>query len=139
MDEVRLIDANALKNKLIMNFSKKPEAQYIYQHLIDIVDDSPTIDISREVWNKSNELLEKRQTYLGVPIGEWRSATDQERKSVHDYVESISVDCPDKGKWENEPSGWCCSQCFSFTKKLHPYCPNCGAEMIAGDTHEYSN
>lgn len=42
---MKLIDADKLKQKLIMNFSKKPEAQYIYQHLIDIVDDAPTIPV----------------------------------------------------------------------------------------------
>ena len=40
---MRLIDADALKQKLIINFSKKLEAQAIYQHLIDIVDDAPTV------------------------------------------------------------------------------------------------
>lgn len=39
---MRLIDADKLKFKFEINFSKKPEAQAIYQHLIDIVEDMPT-------------------------------------------------------------------------------------------------
>ena len=37
-----LISRSKLKDKLKINFSRKPEAQEIYQHLIDIVDDCPT-------------------------------------------------------------------------------------------------
>ena len=39
---MRLIDADKLKFTFEINFSKKPEAQAIYQHLIDIVEDLPT-------------------------------------------------------------------------------------------------
>ena len=42
---MRLIDADNLKFKFEINFSKKPEAQAIYQHLIDIVDDCPTVAV----------------------------------------------------------------------------------------------
>lgn len=38
-----LISRSKLKERLIINFSNKPEAQAIYQHLIDIVDDCPTV------------------------------------------------------------------------------------------------
>ena len=43
---MRLIDADKLKYKFEINFSKKPEAQAIYQHLIDIVDDCPTVAVN---------------------------------------------------------------------------------------------
>lgn len=43
---MRLIDADKLKYKFGINFSKKPEAQAIYQHLIDIVDDCPTVAVN---------------------------------------------------------------------------------------------
>lgn len=38
--------------------------------VIDLIDNAPTVDISKEVWNKSNELLNKRLSYLERPQGE---------------------------------------------------------------------
>lgn len=40
---------------------------YIYvEDVIKAIDNSLSVDISKEVWNKSNELLKKRMAYLNV-------------------------------------------------------------------------
>jgi len=75
MSEVRLIDANALKDKLMINFSKKPEAQVIYRHLIDIVDDCPTVEqevfISAGDYDLFLEGYKQGKKDFARPEGEW--------------------------------------------------------------------
>ena len=39
---------------------------FIPEGVYDEIDNAPTVDISKEVWNKSNELLKKRMAYLNV-------------------------------------------------------------------------
>ena len=39
-----LISRSSLLGKVIMNFSRKPEAQSIYKHLIDIILDEPSAE-----------------------------------------------------------------------------------------------
>lgn len=56
-----LISRSALKNKLIINFSKKPEAQAIYQHLIDIVEDMPTENTE----NNTSKWIFQYENYQG--------------------------------------------------------------------------
>ena len=50
-----LINRSKLKDKLKINFSRKPEAQAIYQHLIDIVDDCPTVEPFERIGAICNE------------------------------------------------------------------------------------
>lgn len=66
-----LISRSKLKDKLKINFSRKPEAQAIYQHLIDIVDDCPTVKtpIIYEFKGCDNCELER-------PKGEWVKSKD---------------------------------------------------------------
>ena len=57
-----LISRSILKDKLMINFSRKPEAQAIYKHLIDIVDDCRTVEQPQGEWIFDEELRALTQT-----------------------------------------------------------------------------
>lgn len=59
-----LISREALKKALKEKFDN-----FIPEGVYDEIDNVPIVDISKEVWNRSNELLNKRLTYLGRPQG----------------------------------------------------------------------
>ena len=95
-----LISREALKKALddrMINFE-----DICRDSVFNIIDDTPTVDINKEVWNQSNTLLEKRLTYLKRPQGEWIEL----RK--YDYK---------------------CSICGQSMMDKWNYCPNCGADM----------
>ena len=68
--------------------------------ILDLIDSVPVVDIDKEVWNRSNELLEKRLTYLGSSKGEW-------------IDHSITF--------------WECPNCGYLLEKC---CPNCQTEIV---------
>ena len=72
--------------------------------ILDLIDRVPVVDIDKEVWNRSNELLEKRLTYLGSSKGEWI----------------------DEGV-----NGWKCDKCGYGVLRYNNtnFCPNCGVRM----------
>ena len=105
---VRLIDANALyrKVKTECNPYGKPTIDFESgKKVLDIIDNAPTVDISKEVWNGSNELLNKRLSYLERPQGEWII---------------VSRNC------------WKCPYCQELTNEGKNFCSNCGAKMKGG-------
>lgn len=76
--------------------------------IIDMIDNAKPIDVSIYIWNKSNELLKKRMTYLGRPNLKW---------IIADPALSYYHECP-HCHWKNE-----------YTASLENFCPNCGADM----------
>lgn len=105
---MRLIDADALLNNIEQSYLTKEE-----KRLISIkVRHAPTVDISKEVWNRSNELLNKRLSYLGRPQGEWIYSHDTFSKRI-------------------------CNKCnysqIIVDGMAYNFCPNCGADMQKGD------
>ena len=96
---MRLGDLDALKEDFdCVGFNDYDD----YIRALRIIDNAPTVDMSKEVWNQSNALLEKRLTYLKRPQGEWIEL----RK--YDYK---------------------CSICGQSMMDKWNYCPECGADM----------
>lgn len=52
--------------------------------ILDMIDNAKPIDVSTYIWNKSNELTEKRMTYLGRP-------------NLNEYTASLENFCPNCG------------------------------------------
>ena len=106
-----LISRDALKEEfnLIASKSATGELSSIpIKHIKQIIDNATPVDISKEVWNKSNELLNKRLSYLG-------------RR---------------RGKWVKHALGYSCSECDGCPpfypndkENLSDFCQNCGADM----------
>lgn len=109
-----LISREALKFKLGINFSRKPEAQEIYQHLIDIVDDCPTIKTYCYFCGQTEHgQIEERNTKNN--ISKWIFQYENYQGDVY-MCES------------------CCQEVF-FLHNIKPdfdFCPYCGADMRKG-------
>jgi len=105
-----LISRSALK-EVIKQKSCYAE-YYPTSRILEEIDSAPTVDISKEVWNKSNELLEKRMKYLSRPHGKWIDHSDD-----YGYVE-----CPFCHELTN---------CEGNPEELH-YCWSCGAKLRKG-------
>ena len=85
------------------------ERQYYIDGVDEVysaIDNAPAVDIDKEVWNRSNELLEKRLTYLARPKGEW-----------------VKPNRPTNGLYV------ICNQCQCENPLRTNFCPNCGAKM----------
>lgn len=90
-----------------------------YGEVINIINNAPTIDISKEVWNKSNELLNKRLSYLERPQGEW--------KITEAYPHKVYCgECYKTYAQEN----W---EVWKDGSLPRNFCPNCGADMRNGE------
>lgn len=116
---MRLIDADKLKYKFEINFSKKPEAQAIYQHLIDIVDDCPTVAVNCKDCD-------------GYEAGYSAGLNDAERNTENNtskWVFQYENYQGDVYMCEN-----CCQEVF-FLHNIKPdfdFCPYCGLPMWKG-------
>lgn len=115
---MRLIDAEALKKALINAHINMVLTFDIstFNCVMNTIDNAPTVDISKEVWNKSNELLNKRLSYLRRTQGEW--IFKHGSSDVWCSVCDISLE-----------SNLCEGIKFRF-------CPNCGADMRKGGAEE---
>lgn len=112
MNEVRLIDANALKERLKKLKAKADNKKYEQglQDAIDcyfpqIIDDAPTVDVQ------------------SVKHGQW----------IIDYAEGTNIyhaHCSECGKEPTRNIGG-----DYYIDKLSDFCPNCGA-MMGGDSNE---
>ena len=112
-----LISREALKKRLIINFSKKPEAQAIYQHLIDIVDDYPTVEIpcNQIIWEQGYECGKNER-----PQGEWKYHKGDEL--FLPYMECSNCKVQDLlGKLTKKEY-----------REVNHFCFNCGAKMKGG-------
>lgn len=86
---MRLIDADKLKYKFEINFSKKPEAQAIYQHLIDIVDDCPTVKTYCYFCGQTEHgQIEDRTKGEWVPVSE-KLPEEKINPNTNDFVEVL--------------------------------------------------
>ena len=114
-----LISRNKLKDRLIINFSNKPEAQAIYQHLIDIVDDCPTVDINTKL--SVAYLKGRRQGQSDVrPQGEWKYHKGD--RLFLPYMECSNCKVQDLlGKLTKKEY-----------REVNHFCFNCGAKMKGG-------
>lgn len=110
---MRLGDLDALKKEVskVNDSYTEMSANQLGYDILRLIDNAPTVDISKEVWNKSNELLEKRLTYLGRPQGEW------------EYKEIAN----------STITGYWCSCCHIGSQRNYNFCPNCGASMVQGE------
>ena len=117
MSEVRLIDANALKELflktcgcdcyLCKNYYYDRQIEKAYCHLID---NAPTVDtlslvISGRHYGKTQALLDALR-----PKGKWEKISDG-----HGH------------------SSYFCSRCGTQEGKPYAFCPNCGADMRSVD------
>ena len=111
---MRLGDLDALKTKIEINFSRKPEAQAIYKHLIDIIEDAPTVCGNNSKWCES--CVSKGKCASTRPQGKW-ARHDEWRNS--EYIGGFyHINCPEI---ENGAA--------IFSKWESNFCPNCGADM----------
>lgn len=106
---MRLGDLDALKTKIEINFSRKPEAQAIYKHLIDIIEDTPTVYPICEDKACKYRVNER-------PQGEWIVDED----NVFQNYMKCSI-CNEGAEWLDGGSQF-----------LSNFCPNCGAKMLGG-------
>lgn len=112
-----LISREALKKRLIINFSKKPEAQAIYQHLIDIVDDYPTVEIpcNQIIWEQGYECGKNERLQ-----GEWKYHKGD--RLFLPYMECSNCKVQDLlGKLTKKEY-----------REVNHFCFNCGAKMKGG-------
>lgn len=108
---MKLINVDKLKAEFDLIASKSATGEWFsipIKHIKQIIDNAPPVDISKEIWNKSNELLNKRLSYLGKPQSDWGKWVISE------------VRCPNCLKYFD-------TDCYS--KKELSKCPNCGADM----------
>lgn len=124
---MRLGDLDALKDKLKINFSRKSEAQAIYQHLIDIIDDCPTVEqeiyMNGKDFNLYLEGYKQGKKNFERPHGEWNEWTDERWGGTTIYCPYCKEDALEK-----------------YSDGLHRqvksnFCPNCGADMRGAESH----
>jgi len=108
---MRLGDLDALKKEVskVNGSYTEMSANQLGYDILRLIDNAPTVDISREVWNQSNALLEKRLTYLGRPQGEW-------------IIDGHHIRC-------NKCNEYICNTDREGNKISDNFCPNCGADM----------
>ena len=111
MNEVRLIDADALKTEFLRK---------IGGDFADIIDNAPTVGAYTE--KQVKELIELNEKQI---------------KELIELNEELSEERP-KGEWITETSGYYsyfrCNNCNSYCSSVKTnFCPNCGASMSRGD------
>lgn len=120
MNEVRLVDANALKEELeiskyiIPNDLNKLLNSEI-NRCIEAIDNAPTVEIDEDV---AKEILNKRHLAV-IPT---------------ETLIALQLSCGKprpKGKWELHGMIWYCSNCGKDCEQGgNNFCGQCGAEMI---------
>ena len=109
MSEVRLIDANALKEQF-----SEIVGEYIVSEIISIIDNAPTVEpeiTEEQAIDKLHEtgwLVNHDKEMTERPKGEWK-----------DYSDEGYVECPFCGS---------ATTCDDNKDELH-YCWNCGSEL----------
>ena len=109
MSEIRLIDANALKEEFLKNEDRKG---YLTCDWETIIDNAPTVDKGYQEGHIDG-VLQGEKLYAR-PIGEWI----EESKIFDGVGDSVLVNT--------------CSICktsFVYRGVTHNYCSNCGADM----------
>lgn len=117
-----LISRSALKDKLKINFSRKPEAQAIYQHLIDIVDDCPAVNDCPSCEYKINyDYLSSSSSYKELQALR-KFKKDNERPQGEWIIDGHHIRC-------NRCNEYICNTDREGNKIPDNFCPNCGARM----------
>ena len=117
---MRFIDADKLKYKFEINFSKKPEAQAIYQHLIDIVDDCPTVAVNCKDCDGYEAGYSAGLKDAERPQGEWKYHKGD--RLFLPYMECSNCKVQDSlGKLTKKEY-----------REVNHFCFNCGAKMKKG-------
>ena len=122
MNEVRIIDANALKEQIVRkaNSGQFSEAViYGFQKAIWLIDNAPTVEP-----NKDNGATQYSQGYYDGFMSAKELITKEPERP--------------KGEWITEDSLHClyyCSNCRNNGERIMPYCPWCGADM-RGDNND---
>ena len=111
MNEVRLIDANALKKTFENACIYGLPMNKLYGAILKIIDNAPTVESDYE-WGYSEGVHDTER-----PQGEWI-------REIHPYDKAYRLKCSVCGKWGGlTDEGY--NHEFNF-------CPNCGADMRKG-------
>lgn len=129
MNEIRLIDANALKEDLKQYFTDGVlagvSAKLTFNQILCDIDNAPTISPSPIICNITEEDIKKFKTI-------WQMATSNGLFAVNEEKP--------QGEWINTrppemSDNIVCSLCGYDSIASFNYCPNCGAEMKEGEDH----
>lgn len=118
MSEVRLIDAEALKEKLNKKALDLANGGMIFIESINhIIDNAPTVESDKE-------LKGKIETYKNA----YRIMSDA-------FENEVKKNQRPQGEWNYIQAGMCvCPFCGAYPHKDYKnYCPNCGADMRGKD------
>ena len=127
MNEVRLIDANALKEDLAKEI--KTNDMGLWLKILLVIDNAPTVDPCY-------------QTTSCLDCDNY----DKENHNCPRYCELIrdAIKSRPQGKWiKNVYSdggyNFTCTNCSKLYTDNTDFCPNCGAPMVRGDENEDNN
>ena len=124
MSEVRLIDANALKEALKSGCENCSDANTNWcEHCCkindfeDLIDNAPTVDV-------------------GIEIAQEREKLYEESKKLYILAKTLGKDERPQGEWEkpfemNGKTYHKCNHCHISSELIliDKFCPNCGADM----------
>ena len=112
MEEIRLIDANALKENLLKNL--RCDTCYKVQ-LINLIDNAPTLNLEKTSFMKGyNYGCDDGKRFYERPHGEW-------------LIDGHHIRC-------NRCNEYICNTDREGNKIPDNFCPNCGADMKKEET-----
>lgn len=119
MNEVRLIDVNALKEAIrkrlgISSLKYLTEQEKV---IVEEIDNAPTVPLPDFKEGYKQAIIDGK-TNFSRPQGEWLSHYDYCEK--HGYNPSVSI------------AFWWCDRCEQAVEHPTNFCPNCGADMRKG-------
>ena len=121
MSEIRLIDANALKEEMqswLALPNRDNDARDVVLHLIAVIDNAPTVepeitndDIKIAIKQGYNDGYEMARAKFERPKGEWIARIDETHYCSNCRGDAIDGD---------------------FDEILTDFCPHCGVQMVGG-------